>query len=210
MSRYGAYAFYDWSSTLYRAGWLRQTLDPRYAGKEQMEFYTDEAAAALALLKRELCPDARPGFPSECVKLPTIPAVSISGTRVLLVLDVSSSMAGEKIEQAKEAAVSAIRRLPPGSEVGVLTFGGSCSDGAHLLMPFSSDLQRAEVLIRGVTASGYTPLGDALVLALGILSTEGASSMVLLSDGEETCGTPENALMELAERIGTSLRTVGR
>ena len=55
-----------------------------------------------------------------------------------------------------------------------------------------SPLDRAAITsaVNGVTASGYTPIGGALRAAAQALPKEGARSIVLVSDGEDTCAPP--------------------
>ena len=54
-------------------------------------------------------------------------------------------------------------------------------------------------------ASGYTPIGNALRAAADALPAEGPRSIVLVSDGEDTCAppTPCDVAAELDSRAST-------
>src|SRR5699024_9568157 len=53
--------------------------------------------------------------------------------------------------------------------------------------------------VDGIEASGYTPMGPALRQAAEALPTEGERSMVLVSDGIDTCAPPP--VCEVAEEL---------
>jgi Ca-activated chloride channel family protein len=118
---------------------------------------------------------------------------------VILALDTSGSMEGEKIKSAVESAVNFIRRLDPDDEVFVLGFGGFGDAGIYIIDPSGRAGEVGESLARtlnGLFADGNTPLYDAIceatALADGLKSEDildGENRLygiVLLSDGEDT------------------------
>jgi Ca-activated chloride channel family protein len=118
---------------------------------------------------------------------------------VILALDTSGSMEGDKIKRAVESGVNFIRRLDPDDEVFVLGFGGFSGNGVQLLEPGGRAGDVGESLtqtLNGLFADGNTPLFDAICDATTLVSnlqaedqTNGDSRLygiVLLSDGEDT------------------------
>jgi len=66
--------------------------------------------------------------------------------------------------------------------------------------------------IHNITASGYTPIGNALKAAADALPHEGPRSIVLVSDGEDTCAppTPCDVARDLHQQgIDLTVHTVG-
>ena len=136
-----------------------------------------------------------PGAP-EVVSVPTV-----------LILDASGSMTqddapGPRIDAAKAAAKGLVDALPDNATLALLTYGTStgssdaehdagCADVKTLipLGPLNRDQMRTG--ISGLTASGYTPISLALRTAVGQLpADDSAQAIVLVSDGEDTCGAP--------------------
>lgn len=108
---------------------------------------------------------------------------------VALLVDSSSSMYGEKLDQAKLAAMAFIRTLRPADLVEVVAF----SRRAVRLFPLAPPGSAAEAAISAVRASGTTGLFEATLVALRDLehaqrdaATEYRNAIVILSDGEDT------------------------
>jgi Ca-activated chloride channel family protein len=115
---------------------------------------------------------------------------------VVLALDTSGSMEGEKIKSAVESSINFVRRLHPDDEVFALGFGG---DGDVYALGGGRAGDVGETLTRslgGVFASGNTPLYDAVCEAVTMVNQFQAEDeasgerrlygIVLLSDGEDT------------------------
>jgi Ca-activated chloride channel family protein len=109
---------------------------------------------------------------------------------ILLVLDTSGSMAGDKIKTATEAAANFILRLEPEDEIVVMPF----SSGVHELTPSGQAREVAEGLsqqVRGLRANGGTALYDAICRAIersaelqaGDIATQRLYGIVVLTDG---------------------------
>jgi Ca-activated chloride channel family protein len=110
---------------------------------------------------------------------------------VLLVIDTSGSMEGQKLEQAKAAANIFLDNMPAQNQVGLLTF----DDDVTLLSPpapFEGNQSQLRAQINGLTTTGNTSLYDAIEQAMALLKNGGGSnqdriqSIVLLSDGQDT------------------------
>lgn len=118
-------------------------------------------------------------------------------TTILLILDSSGSMWGQidevaKIQIAKQTLSTIVADLPDNSEVGLILYGhrtkGDCND-VELVTPIGRiDKSRLTQRIEAINPKGKTPITLSIRLAGEALRTiEGAATVVLVSDGEETC-----------------------
>jgi Ca-activated chloride channel family protein len=116
---------------------------------------------------------------------------------VIVLLDVSGSMSGDKIQNAVEATANFVKRLAQDDEVCVYTFGSEVT----ALQPAGRAGDVAETLVqslRRVSATGNTVLYDAVCQAVETanrLQAEDVSAderrlygIVVLSDGKDTAG----------------------
>jgi hypothetical protein len=152
------------------------------------------------------------------VALQTTPAAAQSppqGTpKILLAFDASGSMAADdgagtpKIKAAQDAAVDLLGSLPPSTQVGLRVFGGTkpsrpiepaCRDSSLVLPLGPLDRAQAEQQIRSFKAKGRTPIAYALERAAEDLGTSGPRTIILVSDGKDTCQPPSPCTV--AERI---------
>jgi len=127
---------------------------------------------------------------------------------VVLALDVSGSMEGAALDQAKEAAGRFLQGLGPLDTVAVLTF----SDDVALLQPFTLDRGTATAAIDGLAAEGETALYDATSesarLAAGAESSRRA--VVLLSDGlDNGSALSRGEALAAAETLGVPVFAIG-
>jgi Ca-activated chloride channel homolog len=133
---------------------------------------------------------------------------------VALVLDVSGSMAGAKLERVKEAAQWVVRRLGPQDQLALVTF----SDDVHVLYPCGPVVD-AELLCARITAlratsctnlsggwsEGVEQVRDGL---------PGTRRVILLTDGEANRGVHDPAHLGRLVRAartdhGVSTSTIG-
>lgn len=114
---------------------------------------------------------------------------------LLLVMDVSGSMAGSPIQQAKEAARAFVNSLAPEDRVAVLAF----SDDVRLVQDYTTDRAQTITAIDGLQAAGNTALYKATQAAAYSMATSAASRRVaiLLSDGAQD-GVPLTATRDEA------------
>jgi Ca-activated chloride channel family protein len=132
---------------------------------------------------------------------------------VVLVIDRSGSMSGQKIEDAKRAAKRALEALRPGDRFRVLAFGSTVEELGHGVVGGErSDLSATFGAIDRLIATGGTDMRAALgrVQALGSLGAEGRVSRVfLVSDGQpDTEAGLRDRVGELAGR-GVLTTTIG-
>jgi VWFA-related protein len=126
--------------------------------------------------------------------------------RVALVLDTSLSMRGEKMDEAKRAALEFLGVLQPGDEAMVVAF----SDRVEILRDMTGDRGDLENAVRSVVPSGGTALYDAIWTASERLAPLDARRViVLLSDGkdEAASGLEPGSLHTFDEAIDRSLRS---
>ncbi|WP_406231068.1 vWA domain-containing protein [Nocardia sp. NBC_01009] len=126
----------------------------------------------------------------------------------MLVLDASGSMkaadpgGGSKMDAAKAAVRTFVGVAPAESKVGLTVYGtgtGSsdaekatgCRDVRLLRGAETIDKGALTSAVDGIEASGYTPIGAALRKAAEALPQSGPRSIVLVSDGEDTCAPPD-------------------
>ena len=129
-----------------------------------------------------------------------IPAATFSAenSRILYILDGSGSMWGRvdgkiKIQAAKEVMTTLIEETPAGIDCGIMVYGhrtkGDCSD-IEMIVPMGTLQKEAAIQkIKGITPKGKTPISDSISSAVDkIKDNETPSTIVLVSDGIETCG----------------------
>ncbi len=109
---------------------------------------------------------------------------------LVLVLDQSGSMNGEKIEQAKRALRYIVQNLNPNDRFAVLSFSDTTSAVSPSLAPTTAEAVAAACAwIDGVRASGGTNLDLAVTQALRLFENDGRPRfLILLTDGEPTVG----------------------
>ena len=128
--------------------------------------------------------------------LAALPACAQS-TDAILILDASGSMWGQvegqtKIAAARRAVDSILSKWKPSDRLGLMAYGhrskGDCRD-IELMIPVGRfDPARIRTAVNGLNPKGKTPIADSLRAAASALRTsEGKGTVVLVSDGIETC-----------------------
>ena len=136
-----------------------------------------------------------------------------------IVVDSSGSMGaadpagGTKIEAARRALTSVVQSLPAGSRAGVRVYGGRYPDKARgcgdtrLVVPVRAvDAPAATRALAAVRPRGYTPIARSLEAAARDLAGQEPATIVLVSDGEETCGGDPCAVARRLAATGVRLR----
>jgi Ca-activated chloride channel family protein len=142
-------------------------------------------------------------------------AVPRDQAAVMLVLDVSGSMAARDIQPtrlgaAQQAAKQLVSSLPAGAQVGVVSF----SDTASVSAPLSADPNVAQQALDRLSAGGGTAIGDGPTLALDQRPSDAQGNrppavVVLLSDGESNAGRSPAAAAARAQQEGVTLIGIG-
>ena len=117
---------------------------------------------------------------------------------VVLAIDVSGSMAGEPLAQAKVAALQFLDELPSDARVAVIGFGND----AELRSAFTTNRASSRDAVNALGEGGETALYDAVDLAVQQINASDAdrSSIIVLSDGGDTVSgtTLDGAAADLA------------
>ena len=131
---------------------------------------------------------------------------------VMIVLDASGSMWGRidgkpKISIAREVMSKVLSDLDGKANIGVITYGhrkkGECSDIESIIPVGKVDQQRYMAVINQLSPKGKTPISDAVAKAADELRfTEEKATVVLISDGLETCNADPCALAQKLEKQG--------
>lgn len=106
---------------------------------------------------------------------------------VLLVLDHSGSMDGEKFRQAQQALIYILEHLNPEDRFGITTFSTgveSYPDGLHP----TSDVPDAVTWVNRLSAAGSTDINRALLEAASSADAERPTYLIFLTDGLPTVG----------------------
>jgi Ca-activated chloride channel family protein len=106
---------------------------------------------------------------------------------VILVLDVSGSMRGEKIDQAKEALNFVLDNLHDEDRFNIIAFSTSTHAYARDLVS-ADERGEARDFVARLEANGSTDINRALLEALSMVDKERPNILVFLTDGLPTVG----------------------
>ncbi len=134
---------------------------------------------------------------------------------IAIVIDQSGSMGGNKIAQAREAAIMAVERLGPDDMVSIITY----SDTARVLIPSTRVTSPTAFRhkIRSIRAGGRTALYAGTKLGIDeiveYLDENKVNRVILLSDGLANVGPSKPSdLAKLGQKAagkGISITTIG-
>jgi Ca-activated chloride channel homolog len=137
---------------------------------------------------------------------------AIAGENMMLVLDASGSMWGQingktKVEIARETVADVLKTWRDDNALGLVAYGhrrkGDCTDIETLIEPGPLDRAGFLATVNGLNAKGMTPLSAAVKHAAGVLkSSERKATVILVSDGEETCNLDPCAVGTELEKSG--------
>ena len=125
----------------------------------------------------------------------------------MVILDASGSMLAQDVDgktrmaAAKEALTGFLNDVPDNAPLGLMTYGtktgssdaekaAGCKDVTLLSAPGQRTAKSLVGDIQGITPRGYTPIGLSIQQAVQQLPKQGPKSVVLVSDGIETCAPP--------------------
>ena len=130
----------------------------------------------------------------------------------MIVLDASGSMWGQidgvnKIVVAREVVRESLGAAPADNALGLLAYGhnrkGDCSDIELLVPPGAGQMGQVVAAVDGINPKGKTPLTEAVrQAAVAMRHQENKSTVVLVTDGLETCGADPCALARELEQSG--------
>jgi Ca-activated chloride channel homolog len=127
---------------------------------------------------------------------------AVASKDLVIALDRSGSMTGEKIEQAKSSLTFVLKNLNAGDRFNVIVYNDTVTPLFESLVPNDrANIEKALGMIDRIYASGGTNIHDALTgaaKAIGTASTEKRSRYILfLTDGLPTVGqTHESVILK--------------
>ena len=143
---------------------------------------------------------------------------SASSSDILFILDGSGSMWGQidgvaKIETAKGTLTKLMDEVPADSRLGFMTYGtkskSSCTD-VSVMNQIGSDRGAIKSNIQGLRPLGKTPIQKSLIDGLNVLANaepgDVQKSLVLISDGIETCDGDPCAVAASASERGVNMQ----
>lgn len=149
------------------------------------------------------------------------------GASIMLLFDSSGSMRVDdgsgksRIDRAKEAIGALIDSSPPSARIGLRVFGGRVPDSdkrrgcqdSRVIFPIGRlDAPAAKRSLESYRPLGFTPIGLSLRRAAQDLGSQGRRTIILVSDGQETCGPPEpcEVAREIAKKgVELKIQTIG-
>ncbi|MCF8146314.1 MAG: VWA domain-containing protein [Deltaproteobacteria bacterium] len=127
----------------------------------------------------------------------SLPAHGREMPEVMFILDASGSMWGpagdiRKIEAAKEVMAKVVPALPDGVGVGLTVYGhrkkDDCSDVEIMIPSGSTDRAGLLAKVKAIRPKGMTPMAASVSMVADALKLkEGETTIILVSDGIETC-----------------------
>jgi Ca-activated chloride channel family protein len=173
----------------------------------KLYYSTDNAQLGVSLLsyKKDRDEDGyfllslSPGFVSEDAE--------ITEKDITFVLDVSGSMAGKKLTQAKKALLFCIENLNKGDRFEIIRFSTEAEAVFDEFAPVNEkNLDKAREFIDDLRAIGGTNIDEALDMALKMEKRKGRPYMIIfITDGKPTIGeTHEDLLVKKIKNANTS------
>jgi len=197
------------------------------------------APAAAVIVSAETATVAPPTATPIAVNTPTpastetptstpMPELGTSNLFIEYILDASGSMSetlsdgSPKIEVAQRVLTEHMRSFRPETNIGLRAYGHrlpyqqteeSCQDIELIAPPEKGQMERIVTWLQDFTVQGMTPLAASLELAKEdfIYDASRINSIVMLSDGIETCGGDPCQLVEdlKAEGINFTIHVIG-
>ena len=133
----------------------------------------------------------------------------------IIVLDASGSMWGQvdgesKIVIARRVITEMLQSLPADQNLGLTVYGhrsrGDCSDIENIVPPGPNTRDQIAAAVANINPKGKTPMTDAVIAAAQELRyTEEKATVILISDGIETCNPDPCAAARALEQAGVDL-----
>lgn len=141
----------------------------------------------------------------------------MAAERAIIVLDGSGSMWAQidgkaRITIARETLASVLATLPDDLELGLMTYGhrekGNCDDIELLVKPAAGTAAAIIAAADAINPKGMTPISHSVRLAAEDLRfTEEKATVILITDGLETCEVDPCALASELESEGIDFTT---
>ncbi len=137
---------------------------------------------------------------------------SLAAEKTIIVFDASGSMWAQidgkpRIEIARETISTVLAAMPVDRELGLMVYGhrekGSCTDIELVVPPAAGTAAAISAAVNKISPKGKTPLSAAVKQAAEALKyTEEKATVILITDGLETCDADPCALGNELEKSG--------
>ena len=137
---------------------------------------------------------------------------SFAAEKTIIVFDASGSMWAQidgksRIEIARETIGNVLAAMPVDRELGLMVYGhrekGSCTDIELVVPPAAGTAAAISAAVNKISPKGKTPLSAAVKQAAEALKyTEEKATVILITDGLETCDADPCALGNELEKSG--------
>jgi Ca-activated chloride channel family protein len=122
-------------------------------------------------------------------------------------------VAPSRLAAAQQAARGFVGALPPGVQLGLVSFAGT----ANVLVPPTADRSTIVAAINGLRAGGGTATGDAIALSLDAINAlpvgadgkKAPAAIVLMSDGSPTVGRNGQSPAQAVSAAATAAKQAG-
>jgi Ca-activated chloride channel family protein len=149
---------------------------------------------------------------SAAIAISLCAAGAVAADRTMIVLDGSGSMWGQidgkpKLEIARETLRAVLPSIPGDRELGLMAYGhrekGSCTDIELVVPPGTGTAAAISEAADAMRFLGKTPLSESVRQAAESLRyTEDKATVILITDGIETCNADPCALANELEQSG--------
>lgn len=147
--------------------------------------------------------------------LVALPMSAAAQERAIIVLDGSGSMWGQidgkpKISIARDVLAKVLGTKPNSLSLGLMSYGhrrkGDCGDIELVVAPGENTIPAISQAANDISPKGKTPLTDAVSQAAASLKyQEDKATVILITDGIETCRADPCALASELEKTGVDL-----
>jgi len=183
--------------TMMEGGVRARVEQPEKAGTIPPSWATVPTGITMAAATSTPAPAQATSAPKTAVQPQSSAAAGSVAGRMVLVLDGSGSMWGQidgksKIAIAKEVLTDLIDQIPKNFQTGLIVYGhrrkGDCND-IEMMMPVGPhNPSTMKAKVQAISPKGKTPLSESVRQAAKALRyTEERATVVLVSDGLETC-----------------------
>ncbi|XP_071959961.1 calcium-activated chloride channel regulator 1-like [Antedon mediterranea] len=144
---------------------------------------------------------------------PTFTLMQPTDRRVVLVLDTSGSMTGDRIQQLRQSATHyLLYTIDSGSYVGIVHFSTYAQVLSELVEITDDNSREALVAVLPTVATGGTSIGSGVLKGIKVLSrgiqTAKGGSLLLLTDGMNNALPDINDVLDDVENAGVVVDTI--
>lgn len=137
----------------------------------------------------------------------------ITDINFVIAIDASGSMLAtdfnpNRLEAAKETAISFVDKLPLQTKIGVISFSGA----SYIKIRPSNDIIQVKQAINSIDTAliAGTGIGEAIITSTNLLISEGSpNSIILITDGQNNIGASIKEGVEYAKSHNVIINAIG-